>query len=432
MTAETTGPARPAGRVRVQTLVILRWLAVTGQALALLFVHIGLEFELPFGPALATVAASAVLNIVLSLRLPAATRLGDGRAAVLLGYDVAQLAVLLFLTGGLDNPFAILILAPVIISATVLSLRSTLALGAAAIAAVSLLAVFHLPLPWFPGGFHPPPTYIIGTWTALVISLAFTVGYAWRVAQETRRMSDALGATQSALAQERQLVALGGLAAAAAHELGTPLNTITLLAREIADGLPADSPLGPDVGLLRDQVARCREILARIGREAAGGGDAWPRVSLGDLAAAAAEPYRDRGIPIRVHVAGGPMPEVGHSPELTHGLGNLIENAVDFAASAVEIRLDGSADRIAVEILDDGPGIPFDVLASLGEPYTTTRGEGGGMGLGVFIAKTLLELTGATVRFANRPAAPGRVAGASVAISWPRGILERPGGTALP
>jgi two-component system sensor histidine kinase RegB len=408
------------GRVRLRTLVLIRWIAVAGQALALLFVHYGLEFQLPLTLSLAVVGISVVLNVAVFLLYPSAYRLTDRGAAIYLGFDLLQLAVLVYLTGGLSNPFSLLFLVPVTISATILSLQSTVCLGLFALAAVSLLAFHHLPLPWTDNGLELPGAYIAGTWAALALGMGFISVYAWQVAAEARRMSDALGETQLALAREQQLSALGGLAAAAAHELGTPLSTITLVAKELARDLPTDSPVAEDVALLMSEALRCRDILARLSRKPTGDGPAnFAPLPVSGMVEVAAAPHRRAGIAVDIAaVTTGAQPTLHWSPEIVHGLGNLIQNAVDFAHSRVEIAIAWDAAAVRIAIRDDGPGIGAEVMSALGEPYTTSRPDDGGMGLGIFIAKTLLEHTGAAVAFANRPSG-----GCEVAITWRRALL---------
>ncbi len=248
--------------LRLDTLVRLRWLAVGGQALAVLFVGFVLAFPLPTTLCLLLIGLSAGLNLVLRARYPATLRLGQWPAFALLAYDVLQLGVLLFLTGGLENPFAILLLAPVIVSAAALASRPTAALGLLVIAVASVLAVYHWQLPWYPAESERLPLlYVGGVWIALVSACVFTGVYAFRVAEEARQLAKALNATEMVLAREQHLYALDGLAAAAAHELGTPLATIALVAKEMERDFPPGSPHADDVALLRSQSQRCREIL---------------------------------------------------------------------------------------------------------------------------------------------------------------------------
>jgi two-component system sensor histidine kinase RegB len=261
-------------------------------------------------------------------------------------------------------------------------------------------------------------------WTALSLGMTFVAFYAWRVAEEARRMSDALAATQLALAREQELSSLGGLAAAAAHELGTPLGTIALVAKELAREVGDSGELAEDVKLLNSQAERCREILARLARNPLEEAEAsLGLVKFGALVLAAAEPHRREGkrlVVERTSADGSPEPALRRSPELLQGLANLIDNAVDFARAEIRLRATWARDEVRLEIDDDGPGFALEVLGLLGEPYVSTRSGRGGMGLGVFISKTLLERTGAALSFRNRP----RSRGATVAIAWPRASIE--------
>src|SRR5918995_1286954 len=256
--------AQDARRLRLDTLVRLRWLAVIGQSAAVAGVHFGLGFPLPLVPCLAVIAAAAALNLALRLRYPASYRLGEDAATLLLGFDILQLAALLYLTGGLQNPFAMLFLAPVLISATALPPERTLALGCLAVGSASLLALAHKPLPWAGQAIELPFLYVSGIWAAILLGVAFTGVYAWRVAEEARQLAQALAATELVLAREQHLSQLDGLAAAAAHELGTPLATIALVARELERAGPRDGAMVEDLKLLREQVERCRGILAKL------------------------------------------------------------------------------------------------------------------------------------------------------------------------
>lgn len=419
-----TGPGSSgSGRVRLQTLILIRWMAVIGQSFSLLFVRYGIGFELPIVPCMVTVAASAGLNIILALQYPNTARLSDRGASLFLAYDLLQLGALLYMTGGLTNPFAILILVPVTISATILSFWSTIALGGLALLFISLLALWYLPLPWSPEPLVLPGFYVGGIWAGLSLGIVFMSAYAGRISFETKRMSDALAATQSALSREQQLSAVGGLAAAAAHELGTPLGTIHLVAKELGRELPGDWEHREDLDLLVSQAERCREILAELSRRPGEGDRAFRETTIVGLVEAAAEHYASLGVAISIEPQTGRPPNVYRSPEVLHGLANITENAVDFARANVWIRVYWDEPEIVIVIEDDGPGIPPEVLRNLGEPYKTSRPDKGGMGLGVFIATTLLEHSGARVTYANR-VENGIVTGARVAIRWGRGIID--------
>jgi two-component system sensor histidine kinase RegB len=417
-------PAPAPGRVRVRTLVATRWIAVGGQIVTLLAVSEGLGAPLPMTSAMAAVGCSAALNLWVMLRRGLNGWHSDGEAALFLAYDVLQLSALLYLTGGLNNPFSMLVVAPIAISASTLSLGSTLALLLLAFGCLSLLMPLHLPLPWPGGGLDLPQVYVMGMWTALSLGMAFVAFYAWRVAEEARRMSDALAATQLALAREQELSSLGGLAAAAAHELGTPLGTIALVAKELAREIDGTDEIAEDIRLLNGQAERCREILARLAHNPQGQAEASLGImKLGALLLAAAEPHRREGKRLeveRISIDSSPEPMLRRSPELLQGLANLIDNAMDFARAEVRLRASWSREDVLLEIDDDGPGFALEVLGLLGEPYVSTRRGVGGMGLGVFISKTLLERTGGSLSFRNRP----RGRGATVAIAWPRGTIE--------
>ncbi len=428
--------------LRLQTLVFLRWLAISGQATAIVFVGGGLEFELPVIPCLLAIAMSVALNVGLSVGFPSSYRLRDMEAWSLLAFDVVQLAILLYLTGGLTNPFAFLFLVPVTISATALPLRYTLALGGLTINAASLLVFFHYPLPWFQDAvLELDVVYMAGLWTALVISLLFITFYAWRIADEARRMSNALAATELVLAREQQFSALDGLAAAAAHELGTPLGTIAITTSELRRELAGNENVKEDLDLLRDQVNRCRTILGTLTDRKREPDALLDRQKLSELLEEVAEPYRmleSKTIEITSGAAGdgcGPEPERWRSSGMIYGLGNMLANALDFASSKVCLKASWTAYEVRVTISDDGPGFADNMIAKLGEPFISTRSEASspapgtgssGMGLGFFISKTLLERSGAQVKVSNA-AAPGH--GAIIEMIWTRDRFENAAAT---
>ena len=422
---------RSATRLRVETLVRLRWLAVGGQTLAVLTCSLGLGFPLPLALCLTVIAASAWLNLGLRWFYPQTQRLDDARATWLLGYDVLQLSLLLFLTGGLENPFAMLFLAPVMISAGSLSPRRTLLLGLVTAIAATVLGIWHFPLPWFAGQtLDLPFLYSGGVWISLIVGICFFGIYAWRVAEEARQLSDALAATELVLAREQHLSQLDGLAAAAAHELGTPLATITLVIKELAKLVPREGPIGEDIALLGQEVARCRTILGKLKSLNTEGAGPMEEMTLSHLIEDTVGPPADAPVTVRVTRSGvGEEPVCRRNPGMLYGLGNIVENGLDFARNELRIDLGWTAERVSVVIVDDGPGFPNDILAKVGDPYLTTRGpgrrskseEGAGLGLGLFIAKTLLERSGAAVTTAN---APGAAGGATISIVWPRAAFE--------
>lgn len=422
-----------SGHLRLQTLVRLRWLAVAGQSLAVIGVYFGLGFPLSIGSCFALIALSAWLNIVLRLRHPASQRVSPPYATALLAYDTLQLAGLLYLTGGLANPFGILFLVPVMVSASVLPVANTILLSGLVVACAVLLMLFHQPLPWYPQTqLALPLIYIAGVFAALSASIAFMAIYAWRIAEEARQMSRALAATELVLAREQHLSALDGLAAAAAHELGTPLGTIAVVAKELLNAANPDDPHLDDVKLLKTQADRCRAILATLTSLGERGDALLARLPLEQLVEEVVAPYRHFDKIVSVSVApsgedGSPAPVGQRNPAILYGLGNLIENAVDFARSRVDIDARWTQDEVVITIADDGPGFAADMLQRLGEPYVTSRhsssvsNEEFGLGLGFFIAKTLLERSGATLRASNKQ---GSESGAVVRLVWPRAAMN--------
>jgi two-component system sensor histidine kinase RegB len=423
--------ALPQARVRLMTLVLIRWLAIGGQLVAIFTVHFGLGYPLPIQYCLPIIAVSALLNVVVSLRAPSTRRLTQQATAAFLSFDLVQLTLLLAVTGGLENPFSVLLLAPVAIGAAALPMWGTLGVVALALAAATILGFKYLPLPWRVGEhFVLQHEYVWGIWVAHVLAIGFSAVYIRRIATEARHMSEALAATQGILTREHRLAALGGLAAAAAHELGTPLATIALVAKELVHEVPPDSPLAEDVALLMSQAQRCREILSRLSMRPEESDTHATRMPLRALLDEIIAPHRDFGIAVltEVDVSTSPEPVIDRRPELLHGLGNIIENAVDFAKSRVLVGVRWDERDIWLTVSDDGPGFSPEIIDRLGEPYVTTRPAETnlraaldddlpqGMGLGFFIAKTMIERIGGRLRFENL----GGAGGALVEARWPR------------
>jgi two-component system, sensor histidine kinase RegB len=421
--------------VRLDTLVRLRWLAIFGQLGAVVVVHFGLEFEVPIWACLAVIALAALLNVALRIGFRETQWLEPDRAAWLLSFDIAELAALLYLTGGLENPFSFLLLGPVLISATALPPRMTLLIGTFAMLCATVLVFFHYDLPWdSEDPLELPEIYMVGVWLSILLAIGYIGVYTWQIAEEARQLSDALAATELVLAREQHLSQLDGLAAAAAHELGTPLSTITVVVREIERALDPQSPHAEDVKLLREQAQRCREILSKITELPAG--EPFDRMPLSALIDEAVAPHRNFGVSIGVTLPPNRSAEpVGaRNPAIRYGLGNLIENAVDFAHRRVEIFAQWTAEEVSIVISDDGPGFAPEVVDRIGAPYVThrrpePRGSDGddnavfGLGLGFFIAKTLLERSGAKLSLTNQ--APP-LHGATITVAWTRADFERP------
>ena len=411
------------GRVLLHTLTLTRWVAVIGQLFTILFVHFSLGIRLPLPALLPAVALSALINLALVLSLKATTRLPERSAVTLFSYDIAQLCYLLALTGGIRNPFTALLLVPVALAAATLSLRTTAVTSGIGLLSLTILALWPNALPWRDGVLELPPLYRLALWASSCIATLLISTFVWSIAEEARRRAEALSVTQLALAREQQMSALGGQAAAAAHLLGSPLATINIIAKELVNELPDGSPLAEEAVELLAQAQRCRDLLKGLGRPEPAPVDHAPFTSL-PLSAqleAMAQEFARPGKTVLVEVEDDEEveePSLVLRPEVRHSLANLVDNAIRFARTAVTLTIRPFEETCVLVIQDDGPGFPPEVLDWLGEPFLSTRRHEGGLGLGVFIANTLLVRTGASIQFDNW------ANGARVTITWPRTALE--------
>lgn len=405
--------------VRVRTLVAIRWIAIGGQFVTMVVVGLYMRYPIAWPSLVAAVSAAAVLNIGLSTLYPRNARLEGSEALLHLAFDLVQAGVLLFLTGGLTNPFVVLLVVPITISATLLSARGTALLLVMAAVILGVQWGWALPLPWAGPPIILPPMYRFGVLVAVALACVFLAGYAWLVSAEGRRRSQALVATQAALERESRMSALGSLAAAAAHELGGPLGTIMLIARELVDSLGNDPDFGDDVRLLDQEAARSRAILVGIAKRAEAE-DPFPKLGLDVVLHEVAHGLSPARVPITIDAHGDNLPLLRRTPELLHGLSNLVANAVRHAGSNVRVRAEASPAEVHVVVSDDGAGFDAGLLPHLGEPFLGPSVSGsGGTGLGIFIATTLLERTGGRLRFSNRSDG-----GAQVDIRWLRSHIE--------
>jgi two-component system sensor histidine kinase RegB len=428
--------------IKLRTITWLRWGAISGQLMAILVAQQVLGLDLEVGLCLLVISVSVIGNLIAMSIFPESKRLTETENLLMVLFDLVQLLLLLYLTGGLHNPFSMLIIGPVVVSASAFSPRATIFLGSTTLLAVTLLTEFHLPLRTLDGKvLEVPDIFVFGNWMAIVIAVLFMGVYARRVTAEMHAMSDALQATYMALSREQKLTDIGGVVAAAAHELGTPLATIKLTSAELIEDLDDRPDLQEDARLIREQADRCRDIMRSMGR--AGKDDLHlKRAPLETVLREAAEPHLDRGNTVHfdVHCAsddydGTDQPIILRRPEVIHGLRNLIQNGVDFAAAQVWVEAEWSEERISVRIMDDGKGYPPHLIGRIGDPLmrrrrqaasTKPRPEYERMGLGLFIAKTLLERSGAELSFANAhdPFDPlpsdMEKCGAVVEVIWPR------------
>jgi len=419
-------PSKHVGRVSLRTLVFVRWVVIIGQLVTVSIVAFGFRFPMQLTAVLTIIALATGVNL-LGMIMRRGRALSDRTVAFYLAFDILQLSALLFLTGGLTNPFAVLVLGPIAVAAAVLGRDYSFALTFLAIICLAALFASPYDLPWNGGGSpRLPDLYQLGMWIALTLACGFIATYNWSVSGDARRISEALAETQLTLAREQQLTALGTLAAAAAHELGTPLSTITVVAKELGRDLPPGSPFAEDVALIQSQCERCRAILAELARKPEDAEESpFNRLPLDQLIEAAAAAHRMPGIRLEIRntvAPGNEPPILRRTPEIMHGLGNILQNAMQFATTAVKADARIDTHQIAITISDDGPGFSPGLLGRLGEPYLSLRDqEHEHLGLGIFIAQTLLERTGAELTFVN--ALDGALEGAAVTIVWPKAAL---------
>ncbi len=429
-------PSRVARGMLARTLIFSRWLAVLGQTATIFLVEFGLQYPLPIVSCLMVIAAASGLNFLAALKSPA--YLGPWAVTAWLAVDTIEVTVLLALTGGLINPFAVFLLGPITVASSALPGRCAVVVGAAGAVATSFLAlgpVLALPGPVDAPGTPPTAVMEFGKWLSMVIAVMFIGLYVRRVARERDRMEAALAATQDALSREQKFAALGGLAAAAAHELGTPLATIQTAAKEM-QRIASTSEEVEDAKVIVEQTMRCREILGRLSSHGDAGDAVHDMLPLGALLEEATEPFAGAAVAIEVALA-APVgadhepPMLRRQAEMLYALKNLVENAVDFAHSQVAVSASWDDRRIVVQVRDDGPGFAPEILSKLGEPYFTRRSAraeqptGGGLGLGVFIAKTLIERCGGRVYFRRDARAPDGLGGALVEAVWLRRRVEK-------
>lgn len=412
-------PAHPNFTVSNRTLVAVRWASIFGQLLAVGLALFTLGIRLPLQEVTACIALLISINLF-AMVTHGRRRLGENAATIYLALDIIQYGLLLYFTGGFENPFAMLMIAQVAVAAAVLNLGRMVMLSFLSILMATLLSIWNVPLAWPGGEVVITPTYLLGEQIALIFAVAFIASYVWRISYEYRDIQSALYDSQLSLSRQRQLAALGAQAAAAAHELGSPLSTIAIIAKDLYRDYANDPELKEDIALLVQQSHRCSEILKDFSAKPEREED--PLVtsqSIGDLFRSLAHDYRHERQGITVEVKDHPDLTgvmMAPGPDVIRSLGNLVQNAIQHATSRVEITLSPYGTKIRMIIHDDGEGFAPGILSRIGEPYLTTKSRGEqNMGLGLFIAQTLIESRGGQVRFRNHPKG-----GAEVMVSLPR------------
>ena len=403
-----------------KTLVILRWIAIFGQLFSVNLVFFYLDLNFPVLLCHIVIFLGLLTNIYLQFGLKA-TLLKDLYSSSFLMYDIMQLSVLLFLTGGIFNPFAILLIVPTIVSSTFLSMGSTIILGTSTIVILFVLTFFNMPLPGMEEYILSFPNYYVtGILISLIIGLIFLSYFGIRFAGETKKRSDALNKLQQILAKEYELESLGGQAAAAAHSLGTPLATISVVSKELRKEVGDNSKLTKDIDLLISQTKRCSEILKNISQKKIINDEFLSSMSFEDLLEEILKSFKEnseKNINLNTDRDTNKI-DIKKNPELVYGLRNFIGNAVKFSYDNVLVSVISDNINLYILIEDDGPGFPDDIIRALGEPYIKSKSKlsknNTGLGLGTFLGKTLLERQSAVISFENRSALNGAI----VKIKW--------------
>jgi len=402
------------------TLTILRYIAIFGQFIAVNIVFFYLELQFPLKESYIIILIGLITNLYLQFRVKV-NQLKDSYASLFLLYDLFQLSSLLYLTGGILNPFSILLIIPTIVSSTFLSMGTTIILGVITSFLLFLLSFIYLPLPGLDKNiFDVPNFYKQGILIAILIGLIFLSYFGIRFAGETKKRSEALGKLQEVISKEYELESLGGQAAAAAHSLGTPLATISVVAKELRKEIGDDKEISKDIDLLISQTKRCSEILKQISKKQIKEDIFLSSIKFEDLLEEIINSFKEtssKSLDIEVENDNNKI-NIQRTPEIIYGLRNFIGNAVKFSKSKVKINLKSDEKIIEVKINDNGPGIPEDIIQKIGEPYIKSKSKelspNSGLGLGTFLGKTLLERQGAKLIF-NRH---GELGGAQVILSW--------------
>ncbi len=406
-------------RLEKKTVVILRWIALIGQLLTIYFVHFFIGFNLPLVFCSLTIFCGGLTNIFIQFNFKK-NQLSNIESTILLFYDVIQLAVLIYLTGGVTNPFIIFLIVPALISSTLLNLASTLFLSIITIMSLVLLTFNYFPLP-SEGNlhFHVPDYYIFSIPSALVIALIFLNYFGFRFGYEARRRGNALNKLELVLAKEQELESIGHQAAAAAHSLGTPLSTITVIAKELKKEINHNKEFKEDVDTILEQAKKCGDILKKISQNQIVDDEYVKNITLQDLLfeiTKSFESITEKNLNLNLENAKKRI-SIKRSAELTYGIRNFVGNAVKFSKKNIYINLVSNNQNTILQISDDGPGFPDDIYKIIGEPYISTKSKKlkskAGLGLGTFIGKTLLERKKASIQFQQ-----SNEGGALIEITW--------------
>ena len=403
-----------------RTLIILRWLALVGQYVTISIVYFIFKFELPFFYCSLIIFVGVFTNLYLQLKFKK-NQLNNFTSTFFLFYDLLQLSALLYLTGGITNPFAILLIVPAIVASTFLTLRSTINLSISTVIILLILTMYNLPLPHYGElHFHVPDTYLYALPIAIIITLSFLTYFGVRFGIENKKRTEALNKLELILAKEHELESIGLQAAAAAHSLGTPLSTITVIARELEKDIGKNPKYEKDIDLLLSQTKRCSDILKNLSKDQFKEDSFLSDIKIEELLSEILRSFTEISEKkLKLFSEKNELnPQIGRTLEITYGLRNFIGNAVKYSNSLVDVTVESNNKITEVKVCDDGPGFSEDILNVLGEPYIRSKNKiispKSGLGLGTFIGKTLLERMKANVKFDKCP----KTNGAMVVIKW--------------
>jgi len=403
-----------------KTLVILRWIAIIGQYITISTVYFYLKFELPFFYCSVIILIGVLSNFYLQFKFKK-NQINNFTSTFFLFYDLIQLSLLLYLTGGITNPFTILLIIPAIVSSTFLNLKSTVNLSIVTILVLIILTIYHRPLPHLGElHFHVPNTYLYSVPIAIIIGLIFLTYFGTRFGMESRKRTEALNKLELILAKEHELESIGLQAAAAAHSLGTPLSTITVIARELEKEIGDNPKYSKDIDLLLSQSKRCSDILKNLSKDQLQEDSFLTNIKIEELLSEIVRSFAEiseKKLSLLTE-KNYLNSQIERTLEITYGFRNFIGNAVKYSKSSIDISLESNDKFTEVKVCDDGPGFSEDILNVLGEPYIRSKNKiissKSGLGLGTFIGKTLLERMKATVNFSRCP----KKNGAMVTIKW--------------
>ena len=397
--------------LRLRTLTLIRWIAVFGQLGAIVVSFYYLDFIFNIYQAFFLILCSAALNIIIMIRYPLTKILNFTETFYFLFYDLIQLVLLLSLTGGLTNPFCVLILAPIVIAATYLDLKRTILIVSISAISLTILTFFYFPLESDQLGINKNDFTrfgIFSIWSALLIALVFISAYCFKVADESRKNTRALRETQLALSNEEKVSALMSLTAAAVHELGTPLSTISVIAKELMNNTNKEDLNYDDLVLINSQIKRCSNILERLRTDSFSekSNEFINKLDFKRMINEIIDSYQNEKIEFIVQTEeyfDTNNITILRSPEIIHSISNIVDNAIKHAKKRVIVNLKDSVNDILIEIIDDGEGFSQDIYPLLGEPYVrkSTKNKHKGLGLGLFISKNLLGKNFGDIKFLN-------------------------------